>query len=249
METVREERNNNTIIVDKKVFKESSLSSTQKIEDVDQAYNSSGLFYDLRGLCILVIAYRNFLFKQIRYFAKNIGTKHLEIAVGTGSLFELIYFYYRGLNFFRGSLPEIHGLDYATNMIKEARKRFSKRGNFFMDRMDASNMKYENYTFDTVNIANAVHSFPNPKECLLEIHRVMKDGGVLRMNILSNPSGPSFLKYLANKVNTFGLKKGILYKLYTLTEIENLMKECGFIISGIEKHGNCFYVECVKGKK
>ncbi len=62
----------------------------ESLEKIAKAYSSTAWWYDLRGFLILSLAYRSTLPAQVRFFSQNFGTKHLEAAIGTGTLFEYV---------------------------------------------------------------------------------------------------------------------------------------------------------------
>ena len=98
--------------------------------------------------------------------------KVLELACGTGQIT------------FRMAEKSLfwEATDYSENMVKEAvkmngDKNKSEKISFLVQ--DATNLTYEDETFDVVVIANALHIMPEPKKALWEIHRVLKKDGIL----------------------------------------------------------------------
>jgi ubiquinone/menaquinone biosynthesis C-methylase UbiE len=197
----------------------------------------------MRGLFILTFAYRNHLLQQVSFFANNIKNKHLEIAIGSGSLFDL---FLRFKFFKRGAASSVIGIDYAQKMLKDAHKRFQDNKNVEILHMDASKLKFEDESFDSINMANAFHSIPDIKGSLDESFRVLKKGGEFRINVLTTATGIWPFKQLAQRINRFGLKKGILHKVYSLEEIQDLLSLCHFNNVKIQKSGNCYYVIAIK---
>ena len=57
---------------------------------INQAYSSEPWYYDARGFLILTFAYRSTLPSQIRLFAQNVGAHHLEVTIGSETLFDLV---------------------------------------------------------------------------------------------------------------------------------------------------------------
>ena len=66
--------------------------------------------------------------------------------------------------------------DYSAPMIQEARKR-NIPGAVFAVR-DATDLPYEDGSYDLVLMANALHIMPEPQKALREIRRVLKPGGI-----------------------------------------------------------------------
>jgi len=92
----------------------------------------------------------------------------LEVAAGTG---------YISLHI-ADSCGKIIATDFSNEMIKVANRK-QKPENLSFSVQDATNLPYADKTFDVVIIAHALHIMPNPKKALLNIKRVLKDGGVL----------------------------------------------------------------------
>lgn len=68
--------------------------------------------------------------------------------------------------------------DFSDSMIREAKARaVDFPVTFAME--DATNLSYEDGSFDVVIIANALHIMPNPEKALEEIRRVLRSNGVL----------------------------------------------------------------------
>ena len=94
--------------------------------------------------------------------------KVLELACGTGQLsFPLAKYVKLWI-----------ATDFSFSMIQEAKKK-SAPSQLIFSVEDATNLPFENESFDVVVIANALHIMPNPDQALKEIHRVLKKNGVL----------------------------------------------------------------------
>lgn len=107
-----------------------------------------------------------FMYKRI---PKRIsGKKVLEIATGPGLLAKKV----------AHVAGKMIATDYSAGMIKEANKgRKPKQLTF--ETADATNLPYENNSFDAVIIANALHIMPEPEKALSEISRVLQSDGIL----------------------------------------------------------------------
>jgi len=88
----------------------------------------------------------------------------------------------------------------------------------------------DNY-FDTASVANAIHCFPDVDAALRELRRVLKPGGRLTVNVLLYPRGIQPLKWIAEKINTWGAHKGILETPYEQADIRTRIVRAGFDIS------------------
>lgn len=206
------------------------------INKVDVAYSSDPWWYDLRGFLILTFAYRSTLPAQIRFFAKNIGPQHLEVAIGTGTLFELILKWRRWKKL---PLADIIGFDYAERMLHGAQKRFLKEKKITLLRADASHLMFKDNSFDTVNIANSFHCLPEVDSSIHEIYRVLKKGGTFAGNCLLEPKGHGLFDRLSCRINHWAIKKGILFRAYDSEEVVNILLKSKFEIKSLEITGNC----------
>ncbi len=68
--------------------------------------------------------------------------------------------------------------DYSDGMIAQAKKG-ERPANLTFEVADATQLPYEDDSFDVVLIANALHIVPDPKQVLREINRVLRPGGLL----------------------------------------------------------------------
>lgn len=212
-------------------------------DEIARAYSSEPWWYDVRGFLILTFAYRSTLWNQLRFFGPNIGERHLEVAIGTGTLFELVLGWRR-----RKRLPiaRVTGVDYAESMLAGAMHRFRKHPEIELLHADVAAMDLPDAAFDTANVANAVHCFPDVEGALRGIHRVLKPGGRLAANVLLYPRGPAPLRGIAQRINDWGIRKGILYTPYEQDDIRARFLAAGFRIDREEVSGNCLNLLAVK---
>lgn len=205
-------------------------------EEIAAAYKSEPWWYDVRGFFILTFAYNSTLGQQLRFFGRNFGPRHLEVACGTGTLLELIL---RWRRWKRLPQVEIVGIDYAESMLAGAMHRFKGKTGLSFQHADAAALPYPESHFDTANIANSVHCFPDVDGALRDIFRVIKPGGTLAANVLLFPRGPSILRSIANRINNWGIRKGILYTPYEEGDFRSRVLRAGFVIVSGEVSGNC----------
>lgn len=214
-------------------------SSGMNRDEIAAAYRSEPWWYDVRGFFILTFAYNSTLGEQLRFFGKNIGANHLEVACGTGTLLELVL---RWRRWKRLPSSEITGVDYAASMLAGAKRRFHGEPGLTFLHGDAAALPFADASFDTANIANSVHCFPDVAGALAGVRRVLKPGGTLAANVLLYPRTKGGLGRIATAINDWGMTKGILYRPYTADEVTQLLGAAGFEI--VEQHvrGNCLNV-------
>ena len=152
------------------------------------------------------------------YLSKDMDV--LELACGTGQ--------------FTYSLCPLanswEAADFSEAMIREAKKRPCS-AHFSVQ--DATALPYENRKFHVVLIGNALHIMPQPWKALSEIHRVLKDGGILL--------APTFV--YEGKVNRFRMWMTTMLGFLTFHK----WKEAGFCSFVEENHFRCISSELVPG--
>ena len=223
----------------------SNAPRTKSRDEIAAAYKSEPWWYDLRGFFILTFAYNSTLTRQLRFFSSNFGSRHLEVAVGSGTLLELVLRWRRWKRF-----PEVEivGVDYAESMLAGAARRFAGASNIQLRHADAAALPYPDASFDTANVANAVHCFPDVDGALREINRVLKPGGTLACNVLLYPRGPWPFGPIAAWLDRWGIRKGILYTPYHADEIRRRILASGFTIASERIAGNCYDVSAHKSR-
>lgn len=139
--------------------------------------------------------------------------KVLELACGTGQLS------FRMAN----KVESWIATDFSENMIKEAEKRNSE-GDVNFAVADATNLAYEDESFDAVVIANALHIMPDPDKALDEIHRVLKKDGILFAPtfVYKNKKKSNLIIWIYEK---FGFKA---YNKWTADEYTDYVKSKGY---------------------
>lgn len=218
---------------------DNSVKSTKSREEIAQAYSSEPWWYDIRGFMILTFAYNSTIGTQLRFFGPNFGDQHLEVACGTGTLLEMVLRWRKWKK-----LPQVNivGVDYAESMLAGARHRFSGKPNIELQHADAAELPFPDDFFDTANIANSIHCFPNVDGALLDIFRTLKPKGTLAANVLLYPRGFWPFKGIAERINNWGIKKGILYTPYQQEDIRKRIIDAGFEIASEKISGNCYNI-------
>ena len=92
----------------------------------------------------------------------------LELATGTGLIAKHIV----------NAAAHIEATDASAEMIAEA-KRDTRSAKLHFSVQDMFCLPYAAQSFDVVIVSNALHIVPEPEKALAEIHRVLKNDGVL----------------------------------------------------------------------
>ena len=208
-------------------------------EEIAAAYSSPPWWYDVRGFFILTFAYNSTLPRQLRFFGRNIGARHLEVACGTGTLLDMVLRWRK----WKG-LPDaqICGVDYAETMLTGAVRRFARTPNIELRHADVARLPYADASFDTANIANAIHCFPDIDGGLQDVFRVLKPAGTLAVNVLLYPRTPWPFNVLAGELDRWGIRKGILYTPYEQGDVRARFLRAGFELTSEAVSGNCYEV-------
>lgn len=153
--------------------------------------------------------------------------KVLELACGTGM------FTFR----LADKVKSWEATDYAENMLKEARmayeKRESKIAGLSFSLQDATNLPYEDESFDAVMIANALHIMPEPEKALSEIRRVLKNDGLLYAPTFVHGEGAAF-GFRSGLIELFGFKA---YIKPSNGEFAQFIAQHGFDVMEYDKIG------------
>jgi|SRR3989344_2999245 len=119
--------------------------------------------------------------KIIRYVPAK--SKVLDVGCGVGQV----------SNFLAGRGYNVIGTDISQLLIEEAKK--NGKANFRV--MDALNLEFEDKRFDCVISAETIEHIPDPEKMLSEIHRVLKNGGIL---VLRFPNRQNKVKQLSTLI-------------------------------------------------
>ena len=159
----------------------------------------------------------------------------LELATGTGLIAKNIV----------NSAAHIEATDASPEMIAEA-KRDNRSAKLHFSVQDMFRLPYTEESFDVVIVSNALHIVPQPEKALAEIHRVLKDDGVLIAPTFTH-AGNSF----SGKVKAFFMKLAgfPLHSKWTSHEYLAFLRENGWTVQKSTMLKASFpltYAECVK---
>ena len=140
----------------------------------------------------------------------------LELATGTGLIAKSIV----------NAAAHIEATDASVEMIAEA-KRDNRSAKLHFSVQDMFRLPYADRSFDVVIVSNALHIVPQPEKALAEIHRVLKDDGVLIAPTFSH-AGNSF----SGKVRAFFMKLAgfPLHSKWTSEEYLRFLRQNGWAV-------------------
>ena len=140
----------------------------------------------------------------------------LELATGTGLIAKHIV----------NAAAQIEATDASAEMIAEA-KRDGRSAKLHFSVQDMFCLPYADKSFDVVIVSNALHIVPQPEKALAEIHRVLKDDGVLIAPTFTH-AGNSF----SGKVRAFFMKLAgfPLHSKWTSEEYLRFLRQNGWAV-------------------
>ena len=159
----------------------------------------------------------------------------LELATGTGLIAKHIV----------NAAAHIEATDASPEMILEA-KRNNRSAKLHFSVQDMFRLPYADKSFDAVIVSNALHIVPQPEKALAEIHRVLKDDGVLIAPTFTH-AGNNF----RGNVKAFFMKL-VGFRQYSKWSSESyldFLREQGWTVRKSEVLKASFpltYTECVK---
>ena len=144
------------------------------------------------------------------------GKTVLELATGTGLIAKNIV----------NAAAHIEATDASVEMIAEA-KQDNQSAKLHFSVQDMFRLPYAGKSFDVVIVSNALHIVPQPEKALAEIHRVLKDDGVLIAPTFTH-AGNSF----SGKVRAFFMKLAgfPLHSRWTSEEYLRFLRQNGWAV-------------------
>ncbi len=130
--------------------------------------------------------------------------------------------------------------DYSATELADAKKEFGKKIN--TKQGDIYDIPFDDNTFDGMIMVRATHHFEHMDKVMKELHRILKPGGVLVIEVANKKTLPKMFRYWfkKSKVNPFDKKPSNLSDVdkdgffnYHPKWIEDLFRKTGFKIEKI----------------
>ena len=161
----------------------------------------------------------------------------LELATGTGLIAKNIV----------NAAAHIEASDTSAEMIREAKRR-NHSAKLYFSVQDMFCLPYADESFEVVIVSNALHIVPQPEKALAEIHRVLRDDGVLITPTFTHAENSFFGNSKAFFLKLAGFP---LHSRWTSEEYLCFLQQNGWAVRKSDVLKASFpltYVECVKAE-
>ena len=165
------------------------------------------------------------------------GKTVLELATGTGLIAKNIV----------NAAAHIEASDTSAEMIREAKRR-NHSAKLYFSVQDMFCLPYADESFEVVIVSNALHIVPQPEKALAEIHRVLRDDGVLIAPTFTHAENSFFGNSKAFFLKLAGFP---LHSRWTSEEYLCFLQQNGWTVRKSNVLKASFpltYVECVKAE-
>ena len=165
------------------------------------------------------------------------GKTVLELAAGTGLIAKNIV----------NAAAHIEATDASVEMIAEA-KRNNQSAKLHFSVQDMFRLPYADKSFEAVIVSNALHIVPQPEKALAEIHRVLRDDGVLIAPTFTHAENSFFGNSKAFFLKLAGFP---LHSRWTSEEYLCFLQQNGWTVrknAVLKASFPLTYVECVKAE-
>ena len=165
------------------------------------------------------------------------GKTVLELATGTGLIAKNIV----------NAAAHIEASDTSAEMIREAKRR-NYSAKLYFSVQDMFCLPYADESFDVVIVSNALHIVPQPEKALAEIHRVLRDDGVLISPTFTHSENSFFGNSKAFFLKLAGFP---LHSRWASEEYLCFLQQNGWTVRKSDVLKASFpltYVECVKAE-
>ena len=161
------------------------------------------------------------------------GQEVLELACGPGIISKRV----------ADAAGSMIATDFSHKMIAQAKKG-KNPVNLTYEWADATDLQYEDGSFDVVIIGNALHVVPEPRKVLAEIRRVLRPGGILIAPTFIHKGKDKAAAVTSRLLELAGIEFG---SKWSEEDFAAVLEESGFNITYtkiLKASINEMYVEC-----
>ncbi len=155
------------------------------------------------------------------------GSDVLDVACGTG----------RFARYVADEAAFVWGIDTSDGMLETARRYADRDGlvNVAFARMDATDLQFDEGSFDAVACCWALHLFPDVPGTLAEIHRVLEPDGRFAGTTLSEDG------FLAVPGAKRGLRQSVGARVFDAEDLRMTFHEAGFSAVSFDRRGAALF--------
>lgn len=162
----------------------------------------------------------------------------MERLLGESGLGEVMEFGC-GTGFFTKAIAKkarhVTATDLSDEMVEIAKTALIDYRNVIVQKDDCEDSCFPSGKFDTVFMANVIHTVERPDKALGESHRILRDGGLLLVTCYTDYGTNWFdkIELGARYFLKFGIPPGY-YRNYSPGELGKLVRVCGFDVEDIQ---------------
>ena len=164
-----------------------NISDTEKEEKrklIEQMFNSIAKRYDFLNSFLSFGTDRLWRKKAVKIIARQYKNPYiLDIATGTADL---------AIAAAKTANAKVVGIDISEKMLEIGKGKIIKKGlseSISLIKANSENIPFSNNNFDVAMVAFGVRNFPDPTKGLSEMHRVLRNSGMIMVLELSKPQG------------------------------------------------------------
>ena len=153
-------------------------TATKLANDVSTMFDEVSPRYDLINDVLTLGNDRLWRIATTKAIAPRKGMRVLDLAAGTGTSSAAI----------AKHGAQVVAADFSEGMLAEGRKRHGDNPLIEFVHADATNLPFDDNSFDAATISYGLRNVNDPKKALAEMHRVVKPGGRVVIAEFSTPS-------------------------------------------------------------
>lgn len=165
----------------------------------------------------------------------------IEFGCGTG-------FFTKAL---AGNATHLFATDLSDEMLEVAKRRLKDLKNVTVQKDDCEDASFPPQCFDTVFLANVIHTIARPQRALGECRRILRENGLILITCYTD-YGTTWFERMDlgfRFFQKFGLPP-LFYKNYSPDELVSLVEYAGFVVAEsrliVEGRANSVYVKARK---